>query len=204
MPKSASRTGRAVRCHLRVLPTLLALLALAAGAGAADGPTSVYPDPPGAQPRQLTRLGIELVPRNNGFHLQAVGVGTSVSCPAGQPFGFVETWMAPPHGARLLGFDLFGRDTSAQDQSMFAFRVCQQPASSPSPSSETTLLGSATSMGLPSGNFAARIDLSAGNEIVDGNSCRYLLRVSLSSQNQPCLGNDMLVHKVAVRYVYPQ
>lgn len=182
-----------------LLPGPAWVMLLAATAQAAE-PTSVYPEPPGAQERFLTRFGVELVPLDPDFPLRAIGVGTSVSCPVGAPFSFVETWMAPPNGAQVLGFDLHGHDASSDSQALFAFRLCQQPVGTPSPSAITTLLGSVTNGSVVNGPFVARLDLAAGNEVADGNSCRYLLRLRLSNQNQPCLGDGMQVHKVVMRY----
>lgn len=184
-----------------LLPGPAWLLLLAATVHAAE-PTSVYPEPPGDQERFITRFGVELVPLEADFPLRAIGagVGTSVSCPVGALFSFVETWMAPPNGARVLGFDLHGHDASSDSQALFAFRVCQQPVGTPSPSAITTLLGSATNGSVVNGPFVTQLDLTAGNEIADGNSCRYLLRLRLSNQNQPCVGDGMQVHKVVMRY----
>ena len=175
-------------------------LLLVAAQAVADDSKSVYLDPPGTQPREIARLGVEMIPVKAGFRLIAAGVGTSVSCPAGQPFSFIETWMAPPHGVQLLGFDFVGKDTSVQDQAMFAFRVCQKPTSDPLPSAQTTLLGSVGSGNPLSGSFAVTLDLTASNEIVNGIDCRYLLRTRLSAENQVCVGADMELHKLVMRY----
>jgi hypothetical protein len=176
------------------------LLLFLTGSAHADDAKSVYREPPGTQPREVTRLGIEMVAVNAGFQLVASGVGTSVSCPAGQAFSFIETWMAPPHGVQLLGFDFVGKDMSVQDQAMFAFRICQRPINDPSPSAQTTVLGTVSSGNPLTGSFAVTLDLTASNEIVDAVNCRYLLRTRLSAQNQVCVGADMELHKLVMRY----
>jgi hypothetical protein len=197
---SALLSGGAAPRHRPRVGLVALLLMLLAGHALADDSKSVYREPPGTQPREITRLGIEMVPVNAGFQLVASSAGTSVSCPAGQPFSFIETWMAPPHGVQLLGFDFVGKDLSVQDQAMFAFRVCQSPINDPSPSAQTTSLGSVNGGNPLTGSFAVTLDLTANNEIVDAVNCRYLLRTRLSSQNQVCVGTDMALHKLVMRY----
>jgi hypothetical protein len=167
----------------------------------ASDPASVYPEPPGSQERVFTRFGIELVALVPTVHLQASSGGTSAHCPAGQPFSFFETWMAPPHQAQVLGFDFVGKDAdSLSDQAMFAFRVCQNGGSVPPMATTSTLLGSVTSGNPFAGLFAQFLDLSGSNEIADSHLCRYLLRVRLSNQNDGCRGPDVELHKVVMRY----
>lgn len=179
----------------------LALLMFVACLGQATDPEQNYPEPPGTQAREVARLGIEMVPVDSTFQLESGSIGTSVRCPFGQPFSFIETWMAPPHGVQLLRFEFVGNDSNpVNDQAMFAFRICQSAIDSPSPSATATLLGSVTSGNPFSGGFAVALDLSATNEIVDAHQCRYLLRARLSSQNQVCTGADMEIHKIVIRY----
>ncbi len=184
----------------RARSLLLSALVLAPSLMAAD-PASVYLDPPGSQDRRFTRLGVELTALVPTVHLQASADGASVHCPAGQPFSFFETWMAPPHQAQVLGFDFVGKDDDAlNDQALFAFRICQNGGEVPPLSTTATLLGTVAS-GTPfSGRFAVVLDLSGSGEIADSQLCRYLLRVRLANQNQACRGPAMEVDKLVMRY----
>lgn len=189
-------TVRARRCR-----DLLLWLMVLAPPAAALGPSSVYPEPPGSQERLFTRFGIELVAVVPTVHLQAGGEGTSAHCPAGQPFAFFETWMAPPHQAQVLGFDFVGKDADTLGEpAMFAFRVCQNGGQVPPMATSTTLLGSVTCGNPFAGRFAVFLDLSGSNEIADSHLCRYLLRVRLGNQNEACRGPDAELDKLVMRY----
>lgn len=197
------RAHRVAGIAVRFAYALLALL-LCASPGMADEPGVDYLNPPGTQVREFTRFGIEMVPVTAGFTLESSGFGTSASCPPGEPFSYVETWMAPPHGVKLMGFGFVGFNINAtNDLAMFAFRVCQSAIDQPVPSPTTTLLGTVTSGNPNLGAFAKNLDLSAGNEIVDARQCRYLLRARLSNEGNACTGTDMQIHKVIMRYRNP-